>query len=330
MLLVSDLDDDQSDLPSLTQALLEYRIDGTPIGVVGLSPDSRNRTLFARLLGSADPITTAPVEEQTLDTPPPAYDRRQAPVWLAAAAGVLLLLLALNELWLARVAWRSARTGGAAARAVGGLGVRPVPVALAVLALSAAALLGAAAHDVGRLDERVARGDAQYPGGGRSGDLWRRGDGGLVAVPESLVEVDDDLALRRALRLVRTGREGADPTADATTLARLHSQAEEALLDVLRVEDDPARRALAANALGILLFEDAQVSEESAAAFTGRSLEAFRSAIKTDPTAAVPKTNLERMLGLLRPAREPRSGGGGGEGEDEQEAVAGLPSGQGW
>ena len=78
VLLVSDLDDDQSDLPSLTQALLEYRIEGTPIRVVGLSPDSRNRTLFARLLGSADPITAAPVGDATLDTPPAPYDRRRA------------------------------------------------------------------------------------------------------------------------------------------------------------------------------------------------------------------------------------------------------------
>lgn len=108
VLLVSDLDDDQADLPSLTQALLEYRIEGTPIRVVALSPDARNRTLFARLLGSADPITAAPVADAALDEPPPPYDRRRAPVWLVAAAGMLLLLLALNELWLARVAWRPA------------------------------------------------------------------------------------------------------------------------------------------------------------------------------------------------------------------------------
>jgi hypothetical protein len=109
VLLVSDLDDDRQDIPSLTQALLEYRVEGTPLKVVGLSADPRNRTLFARLLGSADPITAAPVAETTLDTPPPAYDRRRAPVWLAAAAGALLLLLALNELWLARVAFRPVR-----------------------------------------------------------------------------------------------------------------------------------------------------------------------------------------------------------------------------
>ena len=41
--------------------------------------------------------------------------------------------------------------------------MRPIPVALAVLALSAAALLGAAAYDIAGLDERIARGDARYP-----------------------------------------------------------------------------------------------------------------------------------------------------------------------
>ena len=208
--------------------------------------------------------------------------------------------------------------------------MRPVPVALAVLALSAAALLGAAAYDVAGLDGRIARGDARYPGETDAGDLWQLDGGGLVSVPDGLAGADVDVALRRALRFVLIGREGSNPTADATTLARLHSQAEEALLDVVRAEDDPSRRALAANALGILFYEDAQVSEENAAAFTGRSLDAFRSAIKTDPSAAVPKANLERMLGLLRPQRTPRSGGGGGEGENDQQAAAGLPAGQGW
>jgi hypothetical protein len=208
--------------------------------------------------------------------------------------------------------------------------VRAVPVALAVLALSAAALLGAAAHDLSGLDGRIARGDARYPGDTDSGDLWRLDGDALVAVPDGLTGADDDVALRRALRLVRIGREGDNPLADATTLARLHSQAEEALLDVVRTQRDASRRALAANALGILFYEDAQVSEQNAAAFTGRSLDAFRSAIKTDPSAAVPKANLERMLGVLRPQRTPRSGGGGGEGENDQRAAAGLPAGQGW
>ena len=112
--------------------------------------------------------------------------------------------------------------------------MRPVPVALAVLALSAAALLGAAAYDLAGLDERIARGDARYPGDTEAGDLWRVDGGGLVSVPVGLAGADDDVALRRALRLVRIGREGDNPTADATTLARLHSQAEEALLDVVR------------------------------------------------------------------------------------------------
>ena len=208
--------------------------------------------------------------------------------------------------------------------------MRPVPVALAVLALSAAALLGAAAYDLAGLDERIARATRAI-----RATPTRATSGGSTAAasspsPSASPSADDDVALRRALRLVRIGREGDNPTADATTLARLHSQAEEALLDVVRAEEDPARRALAANALGILFYEDAQVSEENAAAFTGRSLDAFRSAIKTDPTAAVPKANLERMLGLLRPPRTPRTGGGGGEGETDERAASGLPTGQGW
>jgi hypothetical protein len=204
-----------------------------------------------------------------------------------------------------------------------------VRVALAVLALSAAAVLAVAANDARGVESRLARADARYPAPGRGGDLWRSGTA-FVSVPDVLLGIDDDLALRRALRLVRNGRESSNPDTDATALARQHSQAEEALLRVLRSEDDPHRRAIAANALGVLFHDDALVSEASAAAFTSRSLEAFRSAVTTDPGAATAKTNLERMLGLLRRERTPRSGGGGGEGEADERAAAGLPPGQGW
>jgi hypothetical protein len=106
VLLVSDLDDDQVDVPSLTQTLLQFRVDGVPLRVVALSPDPRNRTLFARLLGDPDAIRSAPVRAAELDERLQPYDRSRAPVWLAAAAAVLLLLLAANELSLARLSWR--------------------------------------------------------------------------------------------------------------------------------------------------------------------------------------------------------------------------------
>src|SRR5205085_11365060 len=50
VVLVSDPDDDPSDLPRLASVLLSYRRDRVPVRIVGLDPASDNVALFDKLL----------------------------------------------------------------------------------------------------------------------------------------------------------------------------------------------------------------------------------------------------------------------------------------
>lgn len=206
--------------------------------------------------------------------------------------------------------------------------MRPVPTALGVLALSAAVLLGTLAWHADGVEERFRRGDARYPAIAAPQDPWAASRSALVGVPDGVLGIGDDLALRRALRLVRASRVQDDPSVDAWTLARLHSEAEEALLRLLETEREPSRRALVANALGVLFHEDSLVSDANAVAFSGRALEAFRTAVRADPSVPAAKENLELLLSLRRRDRA-RGGGRVGSGESVRNAAA-LPPGEGY
>jgi hypothetical protein len=62
--------------------------------------------------------------------------------------------------------------------------------------------------------------------------------------------------------------------------------------------DDPATRALGANLLGVLAVEDALLERGSADRHVAASVEAFREAIRLDPSNDDAKFNLELVLTL--------------------------------
>jgi hypothetical protein len=104
VLLVSDLDDDRGDLESLTSVAIAMKRAGISVRVVGLNPAPEDARLVARLLprGTRD-LTAAglPGEEAT-------SVRADVPRLLVAAALVLAVLLALNELAATRLRWEGA------------------------------------------------------------------------------------------------------------------------------------------------------------------------------------------------------------------------------
>lgn len=101
VVLVSDLDDDPSDLPRAASIVLAFRRDHIPLRIVGLNPSSQNTAFFQRLLGPSSSIVqsgaAAPGTQPRNHTPFPAIF-----VALAIAAAALL---ALHELWTARLEW---------------------------------------------------------------------------------------------------------------------------------------------------------------------------------------------------------------------------------
>jgi hypothetical protein len=107
VLLISDLDDAQLDIPKLTRELITYRAENIPLHVVALAPFENDQFFFERILGKEAFVDHA-------DMTPGLDARRRAeragvPEGLAGLALLLLTLLALNEHFCGRLAWRAER-----------------------------------------------------------------------------------------------------------------------------------------------------------------------------------------------------------------------------
>jgi hypothetical protein len=106
-LLISDLDDAQLDIPTLTRELITYRAQKIPLHVVAVNAFENHRFFFERILGKAAFVDHA-------DMTPGLDARRRAeragvPEGLAGLALLLLALLALNEHFCGRLAWKAER-----------------------------------------------------------------------------------------------------------------------------------------------------------------------------------------------------------------------------
>lgn len=104
VLLISDLDNAQLDDTKLTREVIIYRAEKIPLHIVALAPFDDDRFFFERLLGKDAFVKHA-------DMTPGLDARRRAeragvPEGLAGLALVLLVLLALNEHYCGRLAWR--------------------------------------------------------------------------------------------------------------------------------------------------------------------------------------------------------------------------------
>jgi hypothetical protein len=101
IVLVSDLDDNPTDLPALSGVLTEVRRDHVPVRVVGLNPASDDIAYFAAALGPNARITFAPTLAQ-------ASPRQTTPFpWaLLAFALAAASMLGLRAGWAPKLDWR--------------------------------------------------------------------------------------------------------------------------------------------------------------------------------------------------------------------------------
>jgi VWA domain containing CoxE-like protein len=104
VLLVSDLDDDQGDLESLTSVALAMKRSGVTVRVVGLNPAPEDAQFVERLL----PRGARDLTPGRLPGEDAAPARGALPAWLVGAGLALAVLLALNELVGTRLRWRTA------------------------------------------------------------------------------------------------------------------------------------------------------------------------------------------------------------------------------
>lgn len=107
--LVSDLADDASDLPNLATVLGQYDLLGIPLRIVALSPAQPDRALFQSLLSGNDKIEEAPTPPRSAAAPLISVVETGSPRTLIVLAAALLVALALNELALGRLTWRTSR-----------------------------------------------------------------------------------------------------------------------------------------------------------------------------------------------------------------------------
>lgn len=101
VVLVSDLDDDTTDLDRLTQVAVAYRRAGIPLHVVGLDPAPEDAQLVRALLADPSALVPAPARETASSRFLPGSARG-----LAVAAGVLAIALAALLVLTERVRWR--------------------------------------------------------------------------------------------------------------------------------------------------------------------------------------------------------------------------------
>ena len=102
ILLVSDLDTAPSDEPALTQTVADIKAAGIDMRVVPLFPIAEDRAFFVEILGEEALITPPQLAARTEDRADSSL-LGVSPAALALLGGLLLLLLAANEWWCARV-----------------------------------------------------------------------------------------------------------------------------------------------------------------------------------------------------------------------------------
>jgi hypothetical protein len=184
--------------------------------------------------------------------------------------------------------------------------VKTARLAGAALALLVAVAVVLVAEDVRRWPSRMEAADVRYVSGSMTED-WQPSDRLPLRLGDDLLEVDDDVALRRALVLFRREHESGDTNRSASEHIQLQSLLEQALIDLEEGVEDPKRRAHIANLIGVLYFDMAQSAGPGGEAFLGRTLAAWRRAVILDPTNVEAKVNLELFLTLMSEPEEIRS-----------------------
>lgn len=103
VILISDLDDDPGDLKSLASVSLAYRQLDIPVRIVALNAEPQDAQLFGKLLARVAAVQPGRLPGERARTTGPSV-----PLWLAVLTIATAALLAVNELWSARLTWRPA------------------------------------------------------------------------------------------------------------------------------------------------------------------------------------------------------------------------------
>lgn len=175
---------------------------------------------------------------------------------------------------------------------------RAAMFAEAAACLVVAALLSLLALDIHRLERSFQADDVLFRAGSVRDDRWQPVEIVPFGAARVLLGVDDDLAYRRALQLVRR----ASPrtiTYEQSELISLRARAQTALGVVVQGDDDVVRRSAAANLLGVLALSLAAIDDSLRPSLLRNAVADFRRAARFDPGNEDAKYNLELVLDRL-------------------------------
>ena len=168
-----------------------------------------------------------------------------------------------------------------------------------MLCLAAAAVAALLATDVRAWQSAVRADDARavaHPAGASA-------DAADELLPfhaaRSLLGLQDDLELRRALVLFRAGYTGI-PSRDQSTAGEARAEAEAALERAVRDSGDGPRASAAANLLGVLELVDASAGIRNESS-VGRAIVELQNAVRLDPGDDDAKANLEMAMAQAPP-----------------------------
>lgn len=168
----------------------------------------------------------------------------------------------------------------------------------AAASLILAAFMSLLALDIHRRERNFQADDVLFRAESVWKDRWQPVEIVPFGAARALLGVDDDLAYRRALQLVRR----ASPrtiTYEQSELISLRAGAQTALGIVVRRDDNAARRSAAANLLGVLALSLAAIDDSLRPTLLGNAVADFRRAVRFDPENEDAKYNLELVLDRL-------------------------------
>ena len=177
---------------------------------------------------------------------------------------------------------------------------RWLPAAVAVLLAAVGVLALLLAHDVQQRRASFAADDARFRSAPVAG-LWNPSQLIPFGAATRLLDVQDDLAYRRALRTLRLSQPHQLVFASPPTLA-LRADAQLHLARSVQSDRDRSRRSAAENLLGGLLLAASAEDADSEASLLEGAVGSFRAAIADDGANEDAKYNLELALSRLRSA----------------------------
>lgn len=161
------------------------------------------------------------------------------------------------------------------------------------VALSAALVL--LAVDVTRQRHALGSGDVRYAVAPADPALWQADLLLPFGIESRLLETDDDVAFRRAVRALRRADLGSPSASISDPEVAIRQNEAQARLEAVLAEDaDPSRRSQAAGFLGVLGLARLVTETENREALLSSTVASLRLAIALDPSHDDAKYNLEQ------------------------------------